>query len=166
MNYATNRQMSDEYLTHVRVIVGPRLLVPSPMELDCKQATDLLVLRARDMRIAARVRRPGYFERYPFEVTVRASHPSGAKTELAKVLEGWGDWMLYGHADPVKRKTIAHWVLLDLDVFRDRWPYLGHKRQRNADGTEFVAVDVRGLLDGIVDTNHPRLDRSALTLGI
>ncbi|MEM6277597.1 MAG: hypothetical protein AAF714_11685 [Pseudomonadota bacterium] len=62
--YGANRAWSDQYLPEIRRLVGPHLLKPAPEDLDTKQATDLMLLDARDMRLAARVRRPGYTERY------------------------------------------------------------------------------------------------------
>ena len=68
---------------------GPLNVAPEPM--DRLQATDLVMLDARDMRIAARVRRPGYFQRYPHQFTIRSSLPSGGETELSKIVNGKGD---------------------------------------------------------------------------
>ncbi|MFD1158921.1 hypothetical protein [Roseovarius aestuarii] len=47
------------FLPQIKRIVGCHLLETEPDPLDWHQATDLLMLDARDMRIAARVRRPG-----------------------------------------------------------------------------------------------------------
>jgi hypothetical protein len=44
--------------------------------------TDLLVLDAWAMRTAARVRRPGYADRYPHQFTIRSRITSGGETEL------------------------------------------------------------------------------------
>ena len=66
--YETDRRWSDRYIDAIRAIIGPRLLVTAPWELDRKQNTDLMVLTARDMTIACRVRRPGYASRYGWDV--------------------------------------------------------------------------------------------------
>ena len=47
------------FLPTIRRLVGPLLLVAAPLDLDMAEATDLLVLRARDLRIGCRVRRLG-----------------------------------------------------------------------------------------------------------
>lgn len=156
MSYVSDRKWSDQYLQAIRYIVGPKLLVPSPMEVDMKEAADLIVLRARDMTVACRVRRPGYADRYPWQFTIRGHRDNGMRTELAKISEGWGDWMFYGHAaeDP---GAIERWFLIDLhvwraDIQRDAWRAAKRKPQRhsqslqlipNGDGTHFAAFDVR-----------------------
>lgn len=156
MSYRDDRLWSDEYLTAIRYIVGPHLLTPSPLEVDTKEAADLIVLRARDMTVACRVRRYGYEERYPWEFTIRSHRDSGARTELAKIVEGWGDWMLYAHASEAPG-SLSKWFLVDLHVWRaemqrDAWRAANSKPLRharslrnisNGDGTHFVAFDVR-----------------------
>lgn len=156
MSYRDDRKWSDQFLDAIRYIVGPHLLMPSPLEVDTKEAADLIVLRARDMTVACRVRRHGYEDRYPWEFTIRSHRDSGARTELAKIVEGWGDWMLYAHASEVPG-TLSKWFLIDLhewraELQRDAWRAANNKPLRhghslrnisNGDGTHFVAFDVR-----------------------
>lgn len=109
--YESDRRWSDKFIPAIKQIVGPRLLSVTPDEIDCKQAADLMVFTARDMKIAARVRRPGFADKYPYEFTIRARRDSGAETELSKIVNGWGDWLFYGHADAEderKRRTDRH----------------------------------------------------------
>jgi hypothetical protein len=148
-SYTKNREWSDRFLPHVCRIIGPHLLKITPDEIDQKQAADLMVLTARDLRIAVRVRRPGFAERYPFEFTIRAKLDSGAKTELSKIVDGWGDWMLYGHADEAQDLLCAWW-LIDLHSFRAaliRQATNGIKiksgNMPNGDGTHFKWFDIR-----------------------
>lgn len=136
-----------QFLPAIRHIVGPLLLQEAPLDLDMKEATDLLVLRARDMRIGCRMRRQGYADRYPYEFTIRSHRDSGAETEMSKITEGWGDWLFYGHAGAAHGE-IERWMIVDLHAYRahlirslgaaGNW-----KRQSNGDGTHFVAFDVR-----------------------
>ena len=97
--YNFNRQWSDRFIPEIKAIVGAHLLSIAPDDQDMRHATDLMMLDAKDVRIAARVRRPGYASRYPYDFTIRSQVPSGAETELAKIVNGKGDWMFYGHAD-------------------------------------------------------------------
>ena len=46
------------------------------------------MLDAKGMRVAARVRRPGYSMLYPNQFDIRAQVPSGAETELSKIVNG------------------------------------------------------------------------------
>ncbi len=71
-HYATNRRWSDQFLPQIKRIVGCHLLETAPDPLDWHQITDLLMLDARDMRIAARVRRPGFANKYPCQFTIRS----------------------------------------------------------------------------------------------
>lgn len=121
----------------------PGTLSAAPGPFDHFEATDLMMLNATDLRIAARVRRPGYAQRYPYQFTLRSHVPSGAQTELAKVVNGHGDWMFYGHANAAEN-GVAAWWLIDLRAFRsalisDAWngQRISSGIQSNADGTVF-----------------------------
>ena len=169
MTYRDDRSWSDRYLPAIRQLVGPHLLIPAPIELDTQQATDLIVLRARDMMIACRVRRHGYVDIYPFDITLRSKRDSGSRTELEKIVEGWGDWMFYGHA-AATGDGIERWYLLDLHQWRREFvreglrsalkkdaKYRGVIQPRsNGDGTHFVAFDVRRFPAALViASSHP-----------
>jgi hypothetical protein len=160
MNYADDRDWSDKYIPAIRDIVGPRLLVPSPFERDVNEATDLMVFRARDMRIAARIRRHAA-DRYPYQFTIRSARVSGVKTELAKIIEGWGDWLFYGHASIEDDGAISDWLLIDLDKLRRVFanhsntvkpPFLGGCGRVNNFGgrTSFLWFDVRRLPENVL----------------
>ena len=147
--YARNRHWSDQFLPEIKRIVGAHLLTEAPEGLDMREATDLLVFDAKDIRIAARVRRPGYAAIYPDQFTIRAEASYGGETELSKIVNGKGDWMFYGHAAP-SGVGLASWWLLDLKAFRaglirqatNGFPIrCGDKR--NADGTAFKWFDIR-----------------------
>lgn len=167
-SYQKDRAWSDITIPHIRKIVGPLLLEPAPFELDAKQATDLLVFKARDMRIAARVRRPGYADKYPYEFTIRAHRDNGVETELSKIINGFGDWLFYGHAN--EANEICRWMVIDLNVFRSNLIKSGRQKlaggdvfrltvnaKDNGDGTKFNAYDVRTFLPAppiIVASSH------------
>jgi hypothetical protein len=168
MSYAADRAWSDQFIPHIRQIVGPQLLVESPLDVDTKEAADLIVLKARDMTVACRVRRAGYADRYPWDFTLRAKRDSGAKTELRKIVEGWGDWLLYGHQGAADK--LARWFLVDLHELRAEMIYDAHRPRRrlpdptrpiaNGDGTHFVAYDVRNLPQRIVIASSHAIPRA------
>lgn len=149
IHYDLNRSWSDRFLPEIQELVGPHLLDVAADEPDRRQATDLMMLTARDVRVAARVRRPGFGRRYPYEFTLRSRLPSGAETELAKIVNGHGDWLFYGHASEDQAR-IEDWWLIDLRAFR-----AGLIRQAtnggrircgdkvNPDGTCFKWFDIR-----------------------
>jgi len=141
-HYDINRQWSDRFLPQIKHIVGAHLLEAAPDPLDMLQATDLLMLDARDMRIAARVRRPGYASRYPHQITIRSGVPSGAETELSKIVNGKGDWLFYGHSN-ADQTAVESWYLIDLNAFRAGLIRCGSKglhwgTKCNPDGTRFT----------------------------
>jgi hypothetical protein len=144
VKYESDRAFSDRYLPEMRSLIGPYLLVPSSLEQDRQEASDLVVLRARDLTIACRLRRPGYADKYPREFTIRSRRESGVKTELAKLIEGWGDWFFYGHVGS-DCQSIARWWLIDLSAWRAHLirdgvrtvKRLRHDECPNGDGTYF-----------------------------
>jgi len=154
MSYKENRAWSDRYLPTVKRIVGPLLLGAAPVEEDCFRATDLMILAARDLRIACRVRRPGYADRYPYDFTVRCQIESGAETEMTKLVNGFGDWFFYGHAAE-ECLGIDRYMIVDLAAWRAHlirrgWGDLARKSS-NGDGTHFFSFDVRSFV------GNPRL---------
>ncbi len=99
------------------MILGLHLIGEPPIEEDCERNTDLIVLRMEAVRIACRVRNYKYFSRYPNDITIRSGRPSGVKTELTKIIEGWGDYFFYGFSDNNEHELIA-WKLCNLGAFR------------------------------------------------
>ncbi len=107
----------DRFLPEMKGILGTHLIGEPPVEEDQERNTDLIVLNLDTVRVACRVRRHQYTERFGGEFTIRAGRPSGVKTELTKVIEGWGDYIFYGFSDAAESR-LAAWVLGDLKVFR------------------------------------------------
>lgn len=102
---------------------------------DMKRSTDL-VITIEGGDVAVRVRRSSYLSRYR-ELTIRAWRSSGVKTELQKIIEGFGRWYLYLWAG---NDGITDWILVDLNRLRDSTllnrPYI--KNKDNATG--FIAI--------------------------
>ena len=115
MSWQNDKAWSDQYLPEIKKILGLYLIGEPPQEEDARHNTDLIVLSMAAVRIGCRIRRPGYAEKYGNEFTIRTSRPKNMKTELAKVIEGWGDYFFYGHAGD---DGLALWALCDLKVFR------------------------------------------------
>lgn len=101
---------------------------------DQKEATDYVVHVASGT-IACRVRRNCRYR----DLTLRASRPSGVRTELAKIKDGWGRWYLYMWAD---EDSIEDWIFVDMDGLRDSGLLNGERRQRNPDGVTFLPLPV------------------------
>jgi len=152
MNYEQSKKWSDRFQPEIKAILGVHLLAELPDE-DRHRNTDLIVFTCGTTRIACRVRRGTYAAAYTNEFTIRMERPSGAKSELTKIVESWGDWLFYGFADETENH-IAQWFLGDLNVFRlwfTRYGYanagkLPGTTHRNSDNSSsFLAIDRRHL---------------------
>ena len=145
-DYTTDRVWSDQFLPEVRSIVGPLLLEPASFEVDAMEATDLIILHAKDKRIGVRIRRHQFLLRYPNQFTIRYARTSGARTEWEKICRGWGDWFLYGFASEGDKPPLSRWLLIDYDALRyhdDGRNLTGFTGiQDNGDGTSFKWFDV------------------------
>lgn len=140
--YATNRAWSDKFIPHMQAIAGRVNFGVAPDLEDMHHNTDLIVLRGRgDVRVACRVRRFKYYLDYPRDFTIRAARDTGARTELDKILAGWGDQLIYAFANKEETR-IQDWRVIDLDLFRREFPQLRPARRANPDGTEFLAFNV------------------------
>ena len=112
-----DKQQTDPYLPMVKAICGLYLLGDAPVEEDRERNTDLLVLTARGVRIAVRLRRPeawkGGTPRQPWcqEFTIRDARPQGTKTEWAKMQDGWGDYFFYGFQAPTSPHLLCKRLL-------------------------------------------------------
>ena len=144
--YTNDRAWSDQFIPRIKRIVGPLLLEPAPLEEDCAHATDLIVLNARDRRIACRMRRVGFALRFPNDFTVRSQRDNGAETELSKMVNGFGDWFFYGHAASKDGIEISRWMIVDLSAWRShriRNPQRCRpKIMPNGDGTHFAVFNL------------------------
>jgi hypothetical protein len=116
-NWEADWKKTRVHLPQIKRICGEHLIGEAPVEEDRVHNTDLVVLRLDAVRICCRVRSHKWLARHGHEFTVRAGRPSGAKTELRKVVEGWGDYFFYGFDGP-DGPPLAAWLLGDLKVFR------------------------------------------------
>ncbi len=117
MGWVDDKRWSDRFLPEIKRILGEHLIGEPPHEEDAERNTDLIVLRMEAVRIGCRVRTNYYAKHYPNDFTIREGRPSGAKTELTKIIEGWGDYFLYGFADE-QESFLCQWFLGDMRVFR------------------------------------------------
>lgn len=115
--WQADKQWSDRFLPEIKGILGTYLIGEPPIEEDAERNTDLMVLKMEAVRIGCRVRKYKYMASYGTEFTIRAGRPSGIKTELSKIVEGWGDYFFYAFCDQIERRLEA-WLLGDLRVFR------------------------------------------------
>ena len=160
--YEKDRVWSDQFLPEVKQIVGPQLLEPADFKRDAMEATDLIVLQAKDMRIGVRIRRHKFLKTYPNQITIRYARESGATTEWEKICRGWGDWFFYGFASEGDKAPLARWYLISYDALRYHYfgykPFLTHGVGDNHDGTWFKWFDLTSFPPDpqiVIASSHP-----------
>lgn len=120
---------------------------------DLRRNTDMQIATLENgHRIMCRARRFKHAARYGDQFTVRLSRPSGAKTEMAKIREGWGDFGIYGFESQPGAARLRPWVLYNVHRLREylegggRWIY-----RDNRDGSgAFAAFVIHELPLGFV----------------
>jgi hypothetical protein len=117
---------------------------------DCNENTDLTYYLYAALSFALRIRnlKTKYFENNnKRDITIR-SYKNGDNTEIKKIIDGFGDYMLYcwglmQNNEPI----IKDYILLNLDKFRDN-----HEKWRtdkdisNHDGSKFNCYSIREII--------------------
>jgi hypothetical protein len=148
---------SDKYLPEIKRHIGEHLISePKDIAEDSTHNTDLVVLELQAIRIACRVRKDEYRKKYGNQFTIRSSVPSGNKTELTKIIEGWGDYFFYGFADD---SNLTQWLIGDLKAFRlwfnrELWKLdkgqMPGIEQRNSDGSSYFRAFEKNVIPGFI----------------
>ncbi len=156
-NFKIDKKWSDRFLPEIKPILGLHLIGEPPLEEDMERNTDLIVLKMDSVRIGCRIRKHNYIYKYGNEFTIRKSRPSGNKSELAKVIEGWGDYLFYGFSDENEEK-LHSWILGDLKVFRlwfnrqilklGKMP--GIYKNNTDNSSDFIAFNINELPDNFI----------------
>ncbi|MDP8208220.1 MAG: hypothetical protein P9L92_16255 [Candidatus Electryonea clarkiae] len=175
-SYEKSKKWSDQFIPLIKQIIGPMLLHVSSFEVDTTQAADLVLIKPKDMGrdfgIACRIRRPNYIKYWP-QFTIRSRSKYGGKTEIHKLIEGWGDWLFYGYSGNSNNNIfLDHWLLIDLSVWRDfvKAGKIFTPDIYNYDGTAFRAYDVNDFPENsgiLIKSSHPTVEpASELSTGI
>ena len=96
------------------------------------------------IKVSARIRDIKYFKLYGHQITIRQSVVSGNKSELTKIIEGYGDYILYAFGNPETNK-IERYLVGDLNLLRTylKSNNINGINKDNHDGlSSFVAIDV------------------------
>ncbi len=163
MGWEADKRWSDKFLGEIKQICGLYLIGEAPIEEDQLKNTDLIVLKMEPLRIACRIRRNPFFEKYPNDITIRSNRSSGVKTELAKIVEGWGDFLFYGFSNKEETK-LCFWKLCDLNIFRlwfaeDNEKYSTAKLElNNFDGSSnFRVFNTNRMPENFILASHPKI---------
>jgi hypothetical protein len=157
-------------MPHVKQILGQVLIQEAPADEDMRHNTDLLVHGA--VRVAVRLRRSRYLTgfdgptSYADQFTIRADRPSGADTELMKMMSGWGDYLFYGFEAPGGGR-LACWIVGNLNEFR-RWFWITHAGNaqqnslQNLDGSSgFYTFNIADMPAAFVVSRKPYIQTEA-----
>lgn len=155
-NFSTQYAWQEQFLPQVKQIIAPHMVRVSTVDEDQKRNTDMMMIRVDGCRVAVRVRQFKYVGIYGDQFTIRSKLPSGAKTEFAKIIEGWGDLVFYGFASEDETSLVS-WIVGDLRVFRSwvnrsLWDAsrVRPKQITNRDGSKFMAFGVDDMPDAFL----------------
>ena len=162
-DWKKDKLWSDVFIPEIKQILGTHLIAPAPFDEDAERNTDLIVLKLEAVRIACRIRKNKYLASYGNQFTIRSGRPSGAKTELTKIIEGWGDYFFYGFA-AANERHLERWILGRLGALRlyiNRQLALnrrGWEQQKNIDGSsDFVCFEYEKIPEFIVATGPQQM---------
>jgi len=144
---------SDQFIPEIKMIIGCCLIVEDKEE-DMKRNGDLVMLKVNPVRVSCRVRRDRYCKKpYLNEFTMRGDRLSGTKSELTKVLEGWGDYNFYGFSS-YDESHLQYWTLMNLGIFREYVDKYGierlGKQLKNVEGSSFWVFSMNNFPDNFV----------------
>lgn len=117
MSWQNDKAWSDRFIPQIKRILGQHLIATADWRQDTRENSDLLVFECTPFRVACRIRRHAFLQTNPYEFTIRASRPSENKTELAKIMEGWGNFFFYGFSNKAETEVV-NWFIGDLNIFR------------------------------------------------
>jgi len=154
-DYYEDRKFADLWMPKAREIIGSVVVKVASSQVDIHQATDCTVYTIQSgpragqaaHAIAIRVRRPYNFwcrssKEVPYwaeEFTVRSSRDTGAITELSKIKKGFTDLGFYGH---VEQNELRHWIVFDMEIFRQYESQAKWQSINNGDGTHGKAYEI------------------------
>lgn len=151
-SWQQDKNAADRFMPEARRVLAELFIRPADLHADLHEATDLKVFTIAPLTVAWRHRSADYLYRFPFDVTIRTSRPSGAKTEFAKILEGWGDFFLYSFGSIGAPHFLAYRIL-SLAALRAQvavGPPLRSRDLVNCDGSSgFRAYDTRAFAPGV-----------------
>tara|TARA_R100001530_G_scaffold53044_1_gene39193 strand:- start:25 stop:516 length:492 start_codon:yes stop_codon:yes gene_type:complete len=149
MSYKENREWSDGYMPSVKSILGQAIISESTFKQDTEEGFDLITPSTK--RIACRVRDYDKYKQYMQEFTIRSRSEYNKRTEIHKILDGFGDWMFYGFT---KGDVVIYWSIIDLDVFRNNYENSDCVEMPNYDGTKFTSFKLGTFPPSIIVDNN------------
>lgn len=156
-NWKKSKSKVDPYMPMVKAALGQVIINIGEKIEDQKEMTDLKILGTGKKRIGVRVRNPysennpnlDIYENFGDEITIRIKRQR-RKTELQKIMEGWGDIYFYGIGDKNQSK-FKTFTIFDLDGLRQLYNHKGkeifHAKHWNKDHSSKLGAMKIKLLD-------------------
>jgi hypothetical protein len=142
--------------------LASRVDVAAPED-DWERNTDfVLTLRQNRLTFSARARRFQYAERYVNNFSIRLGRATGAKTEMAKMLNGHGDMLIYGFESAPGSDRLCPWLLGNLEILRQYIRDGGYYEPKpNDDGTTAAYFYLDDMPLGFLENSEgiPPVDR-------
>lgn len=158
IGWLSDKKWSDKFIPEIKYILSDIFVCAAPEHEDQLNNTDLMVFMMKPARVACRIRRFEYLQRYPNDITIRKNRPSGKESELAKLISGFGDYLFYGFSNE-DETAIKAYTLIDLSKFRlwfTRYIIINNgtmpgKEQTNGDkSSRFQSFNKNIFHDGII----------------
>jgi hypothetical protein len=155
-----DKRWSDKFIPDIKRALAEVFVCAAPEFEDKVHNTDLMVFRLNPARVACRIRRYEYYERYPNDITIRKDRPSGNDSELAKLISGYGDFLFYGFSNHDETGLIS-WSLVDLTQFRlwfsrhiviHKGAMPGMSKKNGDNSSAFQSIDKRLFPKGVIFT--------------
>jgi len=139
-DFAHQYAWQEQYINEVVRLIAPYLITVGRPEVDKNEAGDLELAFPRNGTVSVRLRKPDK-ARFVGDVTIRSRSANGGRTEISKIIDGFGDYFFYGHVSDEGR--IWFWHLLNLNAVRAAFQRHGNKLLKrpevpNRDGTRFL----------------------------
>jgi hypothetical protein len=159
-NWESDKRKTDGVMRHVRAALGGAFVKDATPAEDQTEATDLKTLILGSETIAVRIRDDSYRAKYGHEITLRADRPSGAKSELQKIMCGYSQWFFYGFAN-YETMRLTQYVLINTNGIRE---YLWDSRdvlaifyESNIDNSSnFLPIEISSLPAWSITKQWPR----------
>lgn len=146
------KKWSDKFIPEVQSILGRHFIKISSLEQDMYENTDMLY--CKDLRFTYRARKFQDYLKFSDEITIR-SYNNGSKTELDKIVSGWGDIFFYCFSNE-NETALIKFIIADISKLRTylhnsfwnrRMPF---KEISNSDGTKLIAIKYAEIPDFVI----------------
>ena len=116
--YEEDIRLERSFADKIKIILAQQFIIQDTIA-DLNQGTDFFIFRVSPFRIAARLRTYYHFtvDNRKNEFTIRWARPSGIKTEIDKIREGFVQYLFYGFVDSDESDIIQYFIA-DLNIFK------------------------------------------------